>query len=230
MTRARIAPLNSRDLVLCDFDGTISAEDTGLVVARTLRLERFFEIEERWRRGEISSRECLREQWLTVDPSRADFQELIANLEISRGFEDLVALTRERGSRFAILSDGLDTYIEVTLGRLGLTGLEYRANHAVLHEHTVELQFACPDGRCDFCGNCKTGWLFELRPGAERTIYIGDGISDACASRYCEVVFAKDLLAEACRKRGQPFLPFGTLEGVVSVLRDGREAIIEGTE
>ncbi|MBM3471683.1 MAG: HAD-IB family phosphatase [Armatimonadetes bacterium] len=221
MAQQRIAALNDRDLVLCDFDGTVSAEDTGLLVARELRLERFFEIEERWRRGEISSRECLRDQWRTVDPSRADFRELIANLEVNPGFEELVALTGVRGARLVILSDGLDYYIRMTLERLGLERLEYRANHAVLHEHHVELQFPCPADACDFCGNCKTLWLFELRPGFERLIYLGDGISDGCASRYCDVVFAKDLLAGICRERGQEFVPFETLEDVVPVLRDG---------
>jgi 2,3-diketo-5-methylthio-1-phosphopentane phosphatase len=223
MAQQSIAPLNDRDLVLCDFDGTISAEDTGLLVARELRLERFFEIEDRWRRGEISSRECLRDQWLTVDPSRDDFRELIANLEVSPGFEDLVALAEARGARFVILSDGLDHYIRMTLERMGLGHLEYRANHAVLHEHHVELQFPCTDDVCDFCGNCKTGWLFELRPGFERLIYLGDGISDGCASGYCDVVFAKDLLAGICRERGQEFVPFQTLQDVVPILRDGRD-------
>jgi len=225
MTQQRIAPLSDHDLVLCDFDGTISAEDTGLLVARTLRLERFFEIEDRWRRGEISSRECLRDQWFTVDPSRDDFRELIANLEVSAGFEDLVALAEVRGARFVILSDGLDHYIRITLERLGLDHLEYRANHAVMHEHHVELHFPCPADVCDFCGNCKTRWLFELRPGFERLIYLGDGISDGCASRYCDVVFAKDLLAGICRERGQPFVPFETLGDVVPMLRDGRDVV-----
>jgi 2,3-diketo-5-methylthio-1-phosphopentane phosphatase len=223
MTQPSIAPLTASDLVLCDFDGTISAEDTGLHVAQTLGLTRFFEIEDRWRRGEISSRECLREQWRTVDPSRADFQALIDGLEVNPGFEELVALTEERGARFVVLSDGLDHYIQRTLERLGLERLWYRANHAVLHPHHVELEFVCTTEACEFCGNCKAHWLFELRPGSERLIYIGDGISDACASRYCDVVFAKDLLAGICEERGQAFVPFETLEDVVGALREGRD-------
>jgi len=219
MTGRAIAPLTDSDLVLCDFDGTISAEDTGLLVAQTLGLERFFEIEDCWRRGEMSSRECLRRQWRTVDPSRADFQALIEGLEVSPGFEELVALAEAHGARFVILSDGLDYYIQRTLDRLALERLWFRANHAVLHEHHVELEFPCTDEVCDFCGNCKTHWLFELRPGFGRLVYIGDGISDGCASRYCDVVFAKGLLAGICRERGQVFLPFETLEDVVNVLR-----------
>jgi 2,3-diketo-5-methylthio-1-phosphopentane phosphatase len=219
MTRTALRPLEHTDLLICDFDGTITVHDTGLLVAQTLQLAQFFEIEDRWQRGEISSRECLRDQWLTVDPSRADFRALIDNLEVSPGLADLVALVEARGARLAILSDGLDHYIDLTLRRLGLEHLPYRANHAVLHAHQVELQFPCPANECDFCGNCKTHWLFELRAGAERVLYAGDGISDACASRYCDVVFAKGSLADICAARGQTFLPFGTLADLVEVLR-----------
>ncbi|MGQ9732746.1 MAG: hypothetical protein ACUVX8_15925, partial [Candidatus Zipacnadales bacterium] len=105
------------------------------------------------------------------------------------------------------------------LQRLNLAYLESRANHAVLHEHSIEMQFPYDGGGCEFCGNCKTRWLFELRPGLQRTIYIGDGLSDACASRFCELVFAKDLLAKACQERGQRYVPFDTLRDVVQVLR-----------
>ncbi|MGQ9730254.1 MAG: hypothetical protein ACUVX8_03190, partial [Candidatus Zipacnadales bacterium] len=65
---AIIPPLCETDLLLCDFDGTISIHDTGLLVAERLGLEEFLAIEHRWRAGVISSRECLREQWRIIDP------------------------------------------------------------------------------------------------------------------------------------------------------------------
>lgn len=215
-----LAPLTRQDLVLCDFDGTISVVDTGLLVAEELGLERFDQIEQQWRRGEISARECLRDQWRLIDPQRADFQRLIATFRIDPGVHDLVALVREHGARMVVLSDGLDFYIHAAFERIGLPDVEFRANHAILGDHHVELEFPHGTEVCEECGNCKTHWLFELRPGYTRVIYIGDGISDACASGYCDVVFAKDLLAEACRERGQPFIPFDTLGDVVAALRN----------
>ena len=218
MTQPTIELLSDRDLILCDFDGTISREDTGLLVAETLRLDKFMEIEMIWRAGEISSRECLQRQWRTVDPSDPTFQELIANLEVNPGFEQLVAMTREHGADFIVLSDGLDFYIEQTLRRLGMADIPFRANRGVRHAHHVEMEFPYGGETCQHCGNCKTRWLFELRPGHDRLVYIGDGFSDACASRYCDVVFAKDTLERLCRERGQEYFPFDTLHDVVSVL------------
>ncbi len=211
-------PLSATDLILCDFDGTISRIDTGLHIAETLKLREFMEIERIWRDGKITSRECMARQWRTVDPSNAGLQEIIATAEANPGFEDLVALGRERGARFVVLSDGLDFYIETMFKRLGMDDLEFRANHAIMHPHHVEMTFPHGAHECEHCGNCKTKWLFELRRGYERTIYIGDGFSDACASAYCDVVFAKDTLERLCRERGQEYFPFDTLSDVVSVL------------
>lgn len=222
-----VSPLTDQDLVLCDFDGTISVVDTGLLVAETLGIDRFDEIEQRWRRGEICARECLRDQWRLVDPQRADFQELIATFEIDPGIHDLVGLARRRRARFVVVSDGLDFYIQAAFQRSGLPDIEFRANHAVLQDHRVEMEFPYGAEVCEECGNCKTHWLFELRAGYPRVIYIGDGISDACASRYCDVVFAKDLLAKTCRERGQEFTPFETLRDVVGALDGGRPTINE---
>ncbi len=221
LTRGLIAPLNDADLVLCDFDGTISVIDTGLLVAHSFDFDRFDEIEQCWRRGEIPSWQCLRDQWSLVDPSRSDFWELLANLEVDPGFVDLVRLARSRDAHFVILSDGLDLYIGPTLDRLGLADIEFRANHGALRDGHIVMEFPQMDNRCADCGNCKTRWLFELRPGHARTVYIGDGFSDACAARYADLVFAKDDLARLCRERGQQFVPFHGLSEVAAVLEQG---------
>jgi 2-hydroxy-3-keto-5-methylthiopentenyl-1-phosphate phosphatase len=225
-----VSPLGSQDLILCDFDGTISVVDTGLLVAETLGLDRFDEIEQSWRRGEISARECLRDQWRLIDPQRPDFREIIATLEIDPGVRDLVSLAQRHGARLVVLSDGLDFYIEAAMKRIGLPDVEFRANHAVLCEDRVEMEFPHGAEVCEECGNCKTHWLFELRAGYTRVIYIGDGISDGCASRYCDLVFAKDLLAQACRERGQEFIPFETLSDVVAVLSGSSQPAAAETE
>jgi len=225
MTLKLIPPLDHADLVLCDFDGTVSVIDTGLLVAQSFGFGRFDEIEQCWRRGEIPSWQCLREQWALVDTSRADFRELIANLEVDPGFARLVELIRTRSARLVVLSDGLDLYIRQTFDRLGLSDVEFRANHAALRDGQIVMEFPHLDDRCSDCGNCKTRWLFELRPGYARTIYIGDGFSDACAAGYADLVFAKGDLARLCRERGQEFLPFSNLDDVTAVLTNGSPAV-----
>jgi 2-hydroxy-3-keto-5-methylthiopentenyl-1-phosphate phosphatase len=213
-----IAPLDTDDLVLCDFDGTISTIDTGLLVAQSFDFDRFDKIEQSWRRGEISSRKCLRDQWALVDVERADFWELVADLQVDAGFAALVEFVRSRGARFVILSDGLDLYIESTLARLGLRDVEFHANHAALRDGHIVMEFPHTDDRCPDCGNCKTRWLFTLRPGYRRAIYIGDGYSDVCVSRYADVVFAKDDLARLLAEQGRAFVPFATLGDVTAQL------------
>jgi len=45
--------------LLCDFDGTVTKSDVGFRVYTRFGDERWEEINKRWRRGEISSKECL---------------------------------------------------------------------------------------------------------------------------------------------------------------------------
>ena len=56
-------------------------------------------------------------------------------------------------------------------------------------------------------------------------IYVGDGRSDACAVEYCDVVFAKGILAASCTERGITHHPYRTLTDVMMILqaklRDG---------
>jgi len=204
--------------VLCDFDGTISRTDSGLAAAQAFHLEEFDRIEAAWRRGEISAPECLRRQWGLLDLRRHDLQGFVEAIELDPAFAELAALAAARRAALWVLSDGLDLYVRRSLERLGCGGVPYRANRCTFVDHRVRLEFPHRYAACGRCGNCKTRWLFELRQecGAARVIYIGDGVSDLCAAKYADLVFAKDGLARGCAERRQPFWRFGDLAEVVA--------------
>ena len=49
----------------------------------------------------------------------------------------------------------------------------------------------------------------ELSEGYIRPIiYIGDGYSDFCPSKFADLVFAKNLLFQRCQQKGIPCIPF----------------------
>ena len=57
--------------VLCDFDGTVASDDVGNLLFRTFgRLGDAVAVVEKWKRGEISSRECLEKEFALLDVSR----------------------------------------------------------------------------------------------------------------------------------------------------------------
>ncbi len=228
----RPAPLASGDLVLCDFDGTISAEDVGLKAITLLGDQRAWDLEERWRRGEITSRECLAGQWGLVDWPLDRLLALFDSIGLDEGFQDLWRLVLDRGARFLILSDGLDLYLDRMILRLGHRACDGLlalgdnfgvcvprfANHAEYREGRLELSFPCVSDFCDQCANCKLAHLMLLRPHFRRVIYIGDAHSDVCAAKYADVVFAKSHLADHFAEERLSFVRFETLADVAAVL------------
>jgi 2,3-diketo-5-methylthio-1-phosphopentane phosphatase len=229
MSEPQLRPLGRDDLVVCDFDGTLSVIDTGLAVIEALSLDAAWEAEWEWRRGEISSMECLRRQWALVTIPPDDLLALIDSLALDPDLVGFVEFVHRRDAGLVVLSDGLDFYIDRMLADLGLaTGdddaqvrgggpvLRF-ANQATVTPQGVRIEFPHANF-CAQCGNCKTEHLLRLRRGFGRTIYLGDGHSDLCAARFAEVVFAKDALAEDCRKAGRRCYPFTGLANVMAAL------------
>jgi 2,3-diketo-5-methylthio-1-phosphopentane phosphatase len=227
-----LTPLGPGDLVLSDFDGTISLADTGLEMMTRLELPGAWELEYRWRRGEIGSPEALAGQWGEVKLPRERLEALLDELPLDTSFPAFVDLCRAREVQLIIVSDGLDLYIYRLLERLGLRGcpgtlplvpeegcLPVFVNHAEWTREGVTVEFPHMARDCRECGNCKTEELLALKPGYRRVLYLGDGYSDMCAARHADVLFAKSHLAEFCLREGLPFHPFETFAEITEALR-----------
>lgn len=231
-SRAAPLPLGEDDLVFCDFDGTISVIDTGIAVIDALDLDEAWEIEHIWRRGEIDSMECLARQWEMVRLSPADLYALIDSFALHEDFPRFHDLLKERGASIVVVSDGLDFYVDRMLGRFGYQTcpgeavLQRRhdciprfANHAIVSEEGVHIEFPHRTPICAQCGNCKLHHLFELRPHFRRIIYVGDGHSDMCPAKYADMLFARSHLAADAASRGIEYYPFESFGDIISVLR-----------
>jgi 2-hydroxy-3-keto-5-methylthiopentenyl-1-phosphate phosphatase len=237
----RTAPLAAGDLILCDFDGTISVEDVGLAAINALGDQRAWDLEYRWRRGEIDSRECLAGQWGLIDWPLDRLLALFDSIGLDEGFHALWRLVLDRAARLVILSDGLDLYLDRMMSRLGyrtcdgLLALSDNfgacvprfANRAEYRDGPstgsgpggrLELFFPCASDFCDQCGNCKLAHLMLLRPSFRRTLYIGDAYSDVCPAKYADVVFAKSHLADIFADERLPFVRFDELADVAAIL------------
>ena len=224
--------LEPTDLILSDFDATISVIDTGLAMINALSDEdaaTAWEDEYAWRRGEMSSMECLRRQWRLFRRTPEEVMAFVDELELDEGFLGLLKLVHARHAGLAVLSDGLDFYLDRLLANRGIAtcgddacvrSSEYLArytNAACVTPGGIEIDFPYSTA-CGQCGNCKVAHLFRLRPGFARVIYIGDGHSDLCAARYADTIFAKHALAEDCTRAGRPFIPFETFADILQVI------------
>ena len=220
--------LRPGDLVMCDFDGTITTRDTGWVVFDELGLEEAWDWEYRWRDREISSMECLTGQWSLVDLSPAEMLAMVVRLETDAAFPEFVRAARAMGAEVVVASDGLSFYLDRLMRRMGFElcadDPEPGEQRECITRYVIEAELT-PDGiritfphvneACGQCGNCKTRHLSRLRLKYERVIYVGDGYSDRCPALQAKIVFAKDHLAQLMDEMGIEYVPFEDFADII---------------
>ncbi|MGI5819723.1 MAG: MtnX-like HAD-IB family phosphatase [Armatimonadota bacterium] len=221
--------LRPGDLIMSDFDGTITKRDTGWVVFDELELEEAWDWEYRWRDREISSIECLSGQWGLVDLPPDELIALIDTLQTDERFPEFVERARAAGAEVVVASDGLSFYLDRLMKRMGFEicdadpdpehpgeCIARYVNMAELTDEGVRITFPHSNEDCLQCGNCKSGHLARLQLKYDRVIYIGDGYSDRCPAMQADIVFAKDHLAKLMDEKGVEYEPFETFADVIA--------------
>ena len=121
------------------------------------------------------------------------------------GFRELAAYCSANDIELAIVSHGLDFYVEALLENADLKHLPYFAVQTGERQGrpTFEYNFARED--CPWSpGNCKCHVVEEYQERGHRVLYAGDGLSDTCPARLADFVFARDGLLSFCQAQGLP--------------------------
>jgi 2,3-diketo-5-methylthio-1-phosphopentane phosphatase len=188
--------------VLCDFDGTVAQDDVGRLLFRTFAPGGAADVVASWKRGEISSRECLEKEAELARCCPHELQSFVAARRLDPYFKDFHDFAQQRGIEVVVLSDGLDYYIEQILMRNGLGGIEFYANRLQIDGETMRVEFPWHNLlACTECGCCKTHHLFRYRHQGYYIVYVGDGLSDRCPCESADLIFAKGDLLRHCRAR-----------------------------
>jgi 2,3-diketo-5-methylthio-1-phosphopentane phosphatase len=208
-------------LIFCDFDGTISRRDVGYSLFHHFSGGRNDALLPDWKSGRMSSREVLTREAEMVVAQPGEITAYLEQFEIDTGFSSFLALCRKNRIEPVILSDGLDLYIRVILERYKLTGITVISNVGLLTETGIAVHFPRTNKSCLRCGNCKGEIIDEYRAAAGsdcRTVFVGDGYSDTCATRSADLLFAKKDLAQYCREKHIPYNGYDSFEDVASQL------------
>lgn len=202
--------------VLCDFDGTVANEDVGSLLFRTFSENgESKEIVRAWKRGEISSRECLEREASTACVDRPALDAFLRGCSLDPFFKDFHDFACRRGIEVVIMSDGLDYYIERLLLRNGLGHVDYFANKLRWNGRGFEVGFPWYDLlECTDCGCCKAHHLYRYRDEGYFVIYVGNGLSDRCPSEKADMVFAKGDLLAHCLEKGISHVKFRNFRDV----------------
>lgn len=217
---ARRIPLARECQVWLDFDGTVTRRDLlDDLIQRYAINDSWKELERRWAAGEIGSRACLEGEFSLLEITAEKLASELSRVELDPGAADLLTLLTGRGVDVTILSDGMEPFIRHILTENGIVPPRIRANQVEHSRTSLRPTFPYGSSACvSGAGHCKCESARTLGAPLKRSIYIGDGRSDLCPARSCDLVFAKGALARALSAELKPFRPFDTLSDVQSVL------------
>jgi len=198
----KIVNLEQRDIaVLCDFDGTITTTETlGFLFSEFA--ESRFEYARQWARGEIDMRDEFRLTFKTVKANKKEMEEALNEIEIDPGFPEFLEFGREKGYTFAIISDGLEWYIEYLLNRYNIHDIPIFANQIFFEPDGFRFEFPWFDEETHRRGVCKPKIARAYRKHSKKLVFVGDGRSDIDIIHEADIVFSHGWLAGYCFAKG----------------------------
>ncbi len=194
--------------VLVDFDGTACLHDVAGHVMDRFGDADWTTYDEAWERGEIDTRAAIRAQVAPFAGRADEFIEFaVAHCPIDPTFAGFVRWCLANDTEVAIVSDGLGFYIAPLLAAAGVPEV------TIVTNDWDEGRMAFPNGHqlCTWCGTCK---MQAVQRATSPVAFIGEGPSDRYGALYADVVFAKDVLVDHCRRDGVAFVAWNDFDDV----------------
>jgi 2,3-diketo-5-methylthio-1-phosphopentane phosphatase len=203
--------------IKCDFDGTITNQDTTDFVLSNFADSKWEELEKDWKDGKINSSECMIKQAELINTQPQEIIKSLNAIKIDPYINELIKLCKFWNVDFSILSDGYNFNIKNILSRINLENLKIESNELeylgnnkfkfIPKHHSTNCKKDEPYCKCSKINNNYF------------TILIGDGKSDFCAAEKSDFVFAKNSLLSHCIKKGIPHASFKNFRDVTSGLK-----------
>ncbi|MEY3869449.1 MAG: hypothetical protein RLZZ338_3340 [Cyanobacteriota bacterium] len=203
-------------VVFCDFDGTITSEETFVAMLKHFAPELYAEVMPDIYALRVTLREGVR-RILESIPAECypEIIEFSRSKVIRPGLVEFLDFLESKGVPFVVVSGGVRVMVETVLGDL---------KERVRAIYAVDI---APDG-----GYLKVDSAFEgdtelmskvdvmnLYPGDE-TIAIGDSVTDLNMAMAASVVFARDRLAKYLDDREKSYIPWHDFFDVLNYLSE----------
>jgi len=190
-----------RLIVFCDFDGTITAEETFIEMLKIFASGLYGEVASDLRGSRTNIRRGIR-RLLESIPSRRypEILEFIREKEVRPGFQEFLDRLEEKGVPLVVISGGL-----VGMVKTRLDGLLSRI-HGV---HAADVETGGPFLRVvsdweegdELVAKAKV----MARYGFRQSVAIGNGLTDLNMALSASVVYARDGLPRYLEERGRPY-------------------------
>ena len=203
--------------IYCDFDGTITKQDSVNTFFEMYASPKWIESEQLWIEGKITSQEnAIKQVGLLKNVSQKQLDDYINNIEIDDYFLEFVSFVKSKNLKLTILSDGFDLFIEKTLERFNIKDIPFYANHLIYENNHFKIEFPYHNKKCDIgAGMCKCEKVKE-----NKFIYIGDGTSDLCIAQKASILFASKNLHKFCEENLIKHSHFKSFRSIIDTLEN----------
>lgn len=207
--------------VLCDFDDTAAYQNVAELLLDRFGAPGWHDIRQRFRDGELTFKDYQEMTFRTVQVGRTTMQSYVKeNARLRPYFGALWRHCQEHGIPMAIVSVGLDFYIQALLDQEGLSDIPVYSVDTKFTSSGIDYQYRYTRPEEVHLGISKAMVVDSYREKGHHVIFIGDGRSDFGAAARADIVFAHSVLAQECERQQIPYRPFTDFGDVLRALRE----------
>lgn len=206
-----------RTVVFCDFDGTITSEETFVAMLKYFTPEVSARVMPELYQLRMTLRQGVREMLQSIPSSR--YQEIIdfsRTKDIRPGFGELLDYLDSENIPFVVVSGGLRIMVETVLAEWKQRVKDIYAVDVNTDGEYFQV-FSPMEGETELVDKVKVMQLYK----PVRTIAIGDSVTDLNMGMQADLVFARDRLAKYLTERGKSFIPWENFFDILQVLKSG---------
>jgi 2-hydroxy-3-keto-5-methylthiopentenyl-1-phosphate phosphatase len=202
-------------IVFCDFDGTITVEDTFVKVCRHFAAK---EVVDGMLRDIFKGRRTLREGIRIIVESIAssrypEMLDFVNGTPLRPGFDEFLDFLDDRGVPFVVISGGLLGLVHRQLGDRVRRARDVYAADVDTEGELLRVISPFAEGS-ELVNKKKIMDTYRAR----ETVALGDGVTDQGMALSASLVFARRHLADFLDKEGHPYLGWEDFHDVRDVL------------
>lgn len=173
-------------IVLCDFDGTITLEDTCEKILKQFVKRNWQQYDLALEKGTLSLHECMQVQFGMIKAEKSTIVEFVRHMSLREGFVEFVHFCKTLEIPIVVVSAGLDFVIEsiLNLHRITLPIIAAKTSF----DNGILLTFP-PLHYLDSI-DFKADLVRFYKNQQKQVIFIGDGASDLHGALAADIVYS----------------------------------------
>ena len=206
--------------VLTDFDDTAAAQNVAEMLLNQFGAPDWKDVRQRFRDGRINLKEYQEITFRNIRADRATMQSYVKeHANLRPFFRELWGYCQANKIPMAVVSQGLDFYIEALLERAGISRAPIYAVETEFKAGNISYHYKHAYPGKESQGNSKGFVVESFQQRGCYVFFAGDGQSDLEAARKADVTFAHRTLATLCDEESIPYQRFEDFRGMLLAVR-----------